>query len=278
MDDELADRFERERPRLRAVARRMLGSATEADDAVQETWLRLARTDGSAVDNLPAWLTTVLTRVCLNVLRARTARREDPLEDHGVRPEPEPGPEDAVLLNDAVGVALQVVLDTMSPRERVAFVLHDVFAVPFEEIGPMLDSSPAAVRQLASRARRRVRELDPADVDPVRQRELADAFFAAARAGDLDRLTGLLDPDVLLRADFGPGRGQLFRGNRTVAGRAASFEDPTARIEPVRVGDRAAAVVRIGERVHAVFTFTVAGGVITEIDALTDRDRLARLD
>ena len=283
MDDELAGRFEQLRPHLRSVAHRMLGSATEADDAVQEAWLRLARTDPATIEVLPAWLTTVVARICLNLLRTRTSRREDPYDLYV--PDPVIGmdsggdPEYEAVLSDAVGLAMRVVLDTLTPAERLAFVLHDMFAVPFEDIARMLDRSPVATRQLASRARRRVRDADGPgpDADPARQRELADAFFAAARAGDVERLAGLLHPQVVLRADAGPGRGTLLRGNGTVAGRAAMFADPAARLRPVRVNGGAGAVVRMGDRLHAVVAFTVAGGVITQIDMLLDPDRLARL-
>src|SRR5918995_4935644 len=215
--DWLAERFEEHRTRLRAVAYRMLGSLSEADDAVQEAWLRLGRTDANDIENLGGWLTTVVARVSLNMLRSRNLRGEEPL---GVRM-PDPivdsaegtDPEHEALLADSVGLALLVVLETLSPPERLAFVLHDIFAVPFEEIAPIVDRSPDAARQLASRARRRVRaENTVPDVDVDAQREVVDAFLAAAREGDFDRLVAVLDPDVVLRADFGPGRSREVRG------------------------------------------------------------------
>src|ERR671922_2719903 len=226
----LADRFEEQRTRLRAVAYRMLGSMSEADDAVQEAWLRLSRTDSGAIENLEGWLTTVVARVSLNMLRSRNLRREEPL---GVRlPDPivdradGTDPEHEALLADSVGLALLVVLETLSPAERLAFVLHDMFAVPFDEIAPIVDRSPEAARQLASRGRRRVRGTAPVpDADLARQRELVDAFLAAAREGDFEALVAVLDPDVVLRADQGvrPGASTEIRGARTVAARALTF-------------------------------------------------------
>jgi RNA polymerase sigma factor (sigma-70 family) len=275
--DNLAERFEQLRPQLRAVAGRMLGSAAEADDAVQETWLRLSRADAAGIDSLPAWSTTVVTRICLNLLRARAARREDPYDPYVPDPVLERGPEQEALLGDAVGLALQVVLEALGPAERVAFVLHDMFAVPYGEIAAMLDRTPAAARQLASRGRRRVRAAAAPGTDRQRQRELADAFFAAARAGDVERLVGLLHPGVVLRSDAGPGRGVVVRGARTVAQRASMLADPAARLEPVLVNGGPGAVVRIGNRLHAVIGFTVDDGTITAIDMLLDPDRLARV-
>lgn len=283
--DVLASRFEEARPRLRTLAYRMLGSPSEADDAVQETWLRLARSDAQAIENLDGWLTTVLGRVCLNVLRSRRARREQPLSDYAVpelivtRPS-ETDPEHEALLADAVGVALLVVLDTLSPAERVAFVLHDMFAIPFEEIAGMLERSPEATRQLASRARRRVRGTAATpDADRKRQREVVDAFFAAARGGDLERLVALLDPEVVLRADFGAkrkplrleGPAQVIKGAR--AGAAAGYE-----LVPVLVNGIAGALSLENGRPFSLMAFTVVNGRIVALDVLADRERLAALD
>ena len=233
MDDQtwLADRFETNRSHLRGVAYRMLGSLTEADDAVQEAWIRLSRTDTTEVDNLRAWLTTVVGRICLNMLRSRKTRREAPLETHlpdpVLSPEAGPDPEQEALLGDSVGLALLVVLDSLTPAERVAFVLHDVFAVPFDQIAPIVGRTPTAARQLASRARRRVQGAPVPDVDLDGQWVVVDAFLAAARAGDFERLLAVLDPDVVLRSDGGvasPGLTSLVRGAQTVAAQAmASF-------------------------------------------------------
>ncbi len=283
--DVLASRFEELRPRLRMLAYRMLGSPGEADDAVQETWLRLARSDAQAIENLDGWLTTVLGRVCLNALRSRRARREEPLPDYAV-PElivtraSETDPEHELLLADAVGVALLVVLETLSPAERVAFVLHDMFAIPFEELAGMLERSPEATRQLASRARRRVRGTAATpDADRTRQREVVDAFFAAARGGDLERLVALLDPQVVLRADFGAKRKPLrlegpervIKGAR--AGAAAGYE-----LVPVLVNGVAGALSLENGRPFSLMAFTVVNGRIVAIDVLADRERLAALD
>src|ERR687885_1935836 len=233
----LADRFEEHRAHLRAVAYRMLGSLTEADDAVQDAWLRLTRSDTNEIDNLGAWLTTVVARVCLNMLRARNVRREESLEAHVpdpiVSPEGELQPEEEALLADSVGLALQVVLDSLAPAERLAFVLHDMFELPFEEIAPMIGRNPAAARQLASRARRRVKGAKVPEPDPdlARQRVVVDAFFSAARGGDFDALVALLDPDVVLRADFGakrPAVSKVTRGAAVVARQALLAALPTA--------------------------------------------------
>src|SRR5690242_18359275 len=228
--DVLATQFEANRSHLRGVAFRMLGSATEADDAVQEAWLRLSRTDADDIENLRAWLTTVVGRVCLNMLRSRRTRREGSLEVHLPDPivSPEEGldPEQEALLGDSVGLALLVVLDALTPAERVAFVLHDVFAVPFEEIAPIVGRTPTAARQLASRARRRVQDAPVPDVDLDGQWAVVDAFLAAARGGDFERLLAVLDPDVVLRSDGGaarPSLTSLVRGAQAVAGRAMSF-------------------------------------------------------
>jgi RNA polymerase sigma factor (sigma-70 family) len=288
MDDNhwLADRFEEQRPRLRAVAYRMLGSLTEADDAVQDTWLRLSRAGAGEIENLGGWLTTVLARVCLNMLRSRTTRREEPLDAHlpdpVITPDGDPQPEQEALLADSVGLALLVVLDTLSPAERLAFVLHDMFDLPFEEIAPMVGRSPAAARQLASRARRRVRgaQLPAPDPDLARQRGVVDAFFQAARGGDLDALVALLDPDVVLRSDFGgrrPAAPVVTRGAAAVARQALAAALPTARLHPALVNGSAGVVVTVNGRPFAVLGFTVTQGRIAEIDAIADPDRVRRV-
>jgi RNA polymerase sigma factor (sigma-70 family) len=288
MDDNdwLAERFETHRPRLRAVAYRMLGSLAEADDAVQDTWLRLSRAGASEVENLGGWLTTVLARVCLNMLRARTTRREEPLDvrlpDPVVSPEGELEPEQEALLADSVGLALLVVLDTLSPAERLAFVLHDMFDLPFDEIAPMVGRSPEAARQLASRARRRVRgaELPAPDPDLARQRDVVDAFFQAARGGDFDALVALLDPDVVLRSDFGtrrPAAPVVTRGAPAVARQALLGALPAAHLHPALVNGTAGVVVTVKGRPFAVLGFTVTDGRIVEIDAIADPDRVRRI-
>ena len=256
----LAERFEEHRPRLRAVAYRMLGSLSEADDAVQDAWLRLSRADTGGVENLGGWLTTVVARVCLNMLRSREPRREEPLDVHVPDPivSPRTGgdPEQEALLADSVGLALLVVLDTLTPAERLAFVLHDMFAVPFEEIAPMIERSPAAARQLASRARRRVQGQAPApDPDLARQREVVDAFFAAARDGDFDALVAVLDPDVVLRADGGAARARqtvVIRGARAVAGQARHSPRRLAPFVRPALVNGAAGVVVVARRAAAV--------------------------
>jgi RNA polymerase sigma factor (sigma-70 family) len=285
----LTARFEEHRPRLRAVAYRMLGSLGEAEDAVQEAWLRASRADIRAVDNLGAWLNTVVARVCLNMLRTRRHRREEPLPDDGygvrvpdpvVSPAAGPDPEQEAMLADAVGLALLVVLDTLTPAERVAFVLHDMFAVPFEEIAPLLDRTAAATRQLASRARRRVRDTPAPDPDLGRQRAAVDAFFGAARDGDLDRLLAVLDPEVVLRADGGASRTRptvLLRGSRDVASQAATAMRFARFVRPALVNGTAGAVVVTGGTVFAVMAFTVAGGRVAAIEVLYDPLRLAAL-
>jgi RNA polymerase sigma factor (sigma-70 family) len=284
--DWLAERFEEHRRHLRAVAYRMLGSVSEADDAVQETWLRLSRTDTSDVENLGGWLTTVTARVCLNMLRSRRTRREEPLDVRVPEPivSPEDGldPEHQALLADSVGLALLVVLETLQPAERLAFVLHDMFAVPFDEIAPMVGRSPEAARQLASRARRRVRGAAPApDADVARQRQVVDAFFAAAREGDFEGLVAVLDPEVVLRSDGGALRRRLtveVRGAREVAGRALRFAGLSPYVRPALVNGAAGVVVAPRGRVVSVMGFTVAGGRIVAIDTLADPERLSRLD
>ena len=280
----LADRFEENRTRLRAVAYRMLGSLSEADDAVQEAWLRLSRSNTDDVENLAGWLTTVVARVCLNMLRSRNSRREEPLDPHMpepiISPEDRLDPEHAALLADSVGLALLVVLDTLDPAERLAFVLHDMFAVPFEEIAPIVARSPAATRQLASRARRRVQGAAPMpDADLNRQREVVDAFLAAAREGDFDALLAVLDPDVVLRADQGPGGGFVeVRGASLVAKQASSFARLAPYARPALVNGAAGAVVIRRGRPFSVAGVTVRGGKIVEIDILADPERLSRLD
>jgi RNA polymerase sigma factor (sigma-70 family) len=282
----LAERFEQHRTRLRAVAYRMLGSLSEADDAVQEAWLRLGRTDASEIENLGGWLTTVVARVSLNMLRSRNSRREEPL---GVRM-PEPivdraggtDPEHEALLADSVGLALLVVLETLSPAERLAFVLHDMFAVPFDEIAPIVDRSPDAARQLASRARRRVRaENAVPDADPDAQREVVEAFLAAARDGDFDRLLAVLDPDVVLRADLGllpAGGSREVRGAAAVAGQALTFSRLGLVMRPALINGAAGVVSTRAGQPFSVGGVTVKGGRIVAIDILADPQRLRRLD
>jgi RNA polymerase sigma factor (sigma-70 family) len=282
----LTEQFEEHRARLRAVAYRMLGSLSEADDAVQEAWLRLGRADTARVDNLAGWLTTVVARVCLNMLRARGSRREDPLDVH--LPDPVIGhqergdPEHEALLAEGVGLALLVVLDTLTPAERLAFVLHDMFGVPFDEIARMVERSPAAARQLASRARRRVQGAAPApDPDLAHQREVVDAFFAAARDGDFDALLAVLDPDVVLRADGGTARPRqtvVLHGARAVAAQAGAGARLGRFVRPALVNGTAGAVVAAGGRALSVMAFTVARGRIAAIDVLADPERLADLD
>jgi RNA polymerase sigma factor (sigma-70 family) len=282
----LADRFEEHRPHLRAVAYRMLGSLTEADDAVQDTWLRLSRAGAGEVQNLRGWLTTVVARVCLNMLRSRKIRREESLGVHlpdpVISPEGRPQPEEEALLADSVGLALLVVLDTLSPAERLAFVLHDMFELPFEEIAAMVGRTPAAARQLASRARRRVKgaELPAADPDLARQRHVVAAFFRAARGGDFDALVALLHPDVVLRADFGarrPAASKVTRGAAAVARQAIMGALPAAHLHPALVNGAAGAVVTVAGRPFAVLGFTVTEGRITEIDAIADPERVPRI-
>jgi RNA polymerase sigma factor (sigma-70 family) len=287
----LADRFEEHRAHLRAVAYRMLGSLTDADDAVQDTWLRLSRSGAAEVENLGGWLTTIVARVCLNMLRSRHLRREEALGVHlpdplvrpvvspAVGPAPERQPEEEALLADSVGLALLVVLDTLTPAERLAFVLHDMFALPFEEIAPMVGRTPAAARQLASRARRRVKgaEIPAPDPDLARQREVVDAFFAAARAGDFDALVAVLHPGVVLRADVGtrlPGAATVFRGPAAVAGQALLGARPDAHLHPALVNGAAGVVITVRRRPIAVMGFTVTGRRIAEIDAIADPARV----
>ena len=282
MDElELANRFDRQRPQLRAVAYRILGSLSEADDAVQEAWLRLQKTGGQEVDNLKAWLTTVVARICLNMLRARSSRRERPLD--GFVPEPlvSPAtgedPEYEALLSEAVGVALQVVLDTLAPAERVAFVLHDMFAVPFDEIASLLDRSPEATRQLASRARRRVQETAPApDADVTAQRMIVEAFFAAARDGDLDALVAVLDPEVVIRNHHRERVTEL-RGAERAARGALQFSRFAPFVRPALINGAAGVVAFDGEQPFALLAFTVQGGRAVAIDIFNDRELVPKL-
>jgi RNA polymerase sigma-70 factor, ECF subfamily len=285
-NDFLAAQFEEHRGHLRAVAYKMLGSLSEADDAVQEGWLRLSRSDTSEVENLRAWLTTVVARVCLNVLRSRRTRDEVPLDIHVPDPIVSAAdgtqPEHEALLADSVGLALLVVLETLTPAERLAFVLHDMFAVPFDEIATLVDRSPAATRQLASRARRRVQGEAPVpDPDLAEQRRVVDAFFAAARDGDFEGLLAVLDPDVVSRADGGALRPQstaVVRGAREVAARALTFARLSPFVRPALVNGAAGVVVAPHGEPFSVMGFTVAGGRIVEIDAITDPARLRELD
>jgi RNA polymerase sigma factor (sigma-70 family) len=284
--DWLAERFEANRTHLRGVAYRMLGSVTEADDAVQEAWIRLSRTDTSQVDNLRGWLTTVVGRVCLNMLRSRRTRREASLETHVPDPilSPEQGidPEQEALLGDSVGLALLVVLDSLTPAERVAFVLHDVFAVPFSEIAPIVGRSPIAARQLASRARRRVQGAPVPDVDLDGQWVVVNAFLAAARDGDFERLLAVLDPDVVVRSDGGvarPGLVSLVRGARAVAEQAMSFRQFAETSTRILVNGVPGGVAWAPDgSPFAVLALTVRRGKIIAIDVLADPDRLGQLD
>ena len=293
--DWLAERFEEHRSHLRAVAYRMLGSTTEADDAVQDAWLRFSRADTGGVDNLRGWLTTVVARLCLDMLRSRTSRREDLAGVH--LPDPivaragtSPSPENEVVLADSVGLALLVVLETLSPAERLAFVLHDTFGLPFDEIAPIVDRSPTATRKLASRARQRVRGVGPAGalehhagVSPGRQRELVEAFLRAARSGDFEALVRILDPEVVVRADAGAlplpaRRGPITRGAEAVAAQALSFRALAGGARLASINGAPGYVVFSGARPFAILGFSFGADRITEIDILLDPDRLARLD
>ena len=281
----LAGEFETHRAHLRAVAYRMLGSATEAEDAVQESWIRLGRTDANDIENLRAWLTTVVARVCLDILRTRTSRREDSLDTHVPDPviaRADGDPETDAMLADSVGLALLVVLETLEPAERLAFVLHDVFGMPFDEIAPIVDRSAVAARQLASRARRRVQSRAPnPDHDLRQQRRVIDAFMAAAQEGDFEGLVAVLDPDIVLRADGGAvaGLSRVVRGARAVASQAATFSRSGLSNEMVLVNGSIGFVARRPDgRVFSVIGFTIAGGRVVEMDILADPDRLSRLD
>jgi RNA polymerase sigma-70 factor (ECF subfamily) len=281
----LAEQFEEHRPHLRTVAYRMLGSANEAEDAVQETWIRLGRTDVSDVANLRRWLTTVVARVCLDMLRARTSRREDQLE---VRlPDPvvtriDSEPESEAMLADSVGLALLIVLDALEPAERLAFVLHDVFGMTFDEIAPIVDRSPVAARQLASRARRRVQNRAPSsDRDLRQQRRVVEAFLAAVREGNLEGLQSVLDPDIVLRADGGAlaGATRVARGAKAVAGQAQAFSKVGLSEEVVLVNGNIGLLERLADgRLFAVIGFTIANGRIAEMNILADPERLRQLD
>ncbi|MGX1886104.1 sigma-70 family RNA polymerase sigma factor [Streptomyces sp. NPDC055287] len=296
MDDHdfLAERFEAHRGHLRAVAYRMLGSLSEADDAVQEAWLKLSRSDTTEVANLGGWLTTVVGRVCLDMLRSRTSRREDPFDVHEYAHVPDPvvgradkaDPEHQALLADSVGLALLVVLDSLPPAERLAFVLHDMFAVPFDDIAPVVERTPAATRQLASRARRRVQGSPPPEADLGRQRQVVDAFLAASRGGDFEALLSLLDPDVVLRADAGavtPGTaGTLFasrvaRGARAVVEQALMFSRFSPYARPVLVNGTIGVVTVLDGEAYSITHLTIRAGKIAEMNILADRDRLSRL-
>src|SRR5215216_4595293 len=279
----LTERFEEHRTRLRAVAYRMLGSVSEADDAVQEAWLRLRRADTGSVENLAGWLTTVVARVCLNMLRTRETRREEPLD---VRvPDPIAGhedggdPEQEALLADSVGLALLVVLDTLSPAERLAFVLHDMFAVPFDEIGPIVGRSPKAAKQLASRARHKVQGKGPApDADPARQREVVDAFLAASRSGDFDALVALLDPDIVLLADAAAVRMGSPEETQGAAAVAGTFSGRAEAAQPALIGGAVGIVWAVRGRAKVAWDFTIRDGKVVHIDMLAASDTLDDLD
>jgi len=282
--DWLAERFQQHRPRLRAVAYRMLGSTSEADDAVQEAWIRLSRSNADEIDSLEAWLVTVVGRVALQMLRSRNLRREEPLDAHL----PEPivdradgiDPEHEALLADSVGLALLIVLETLTPAERLAYVLHDMFSVPFEEIGAILDRSPEAARQLASRGRRRIQDARTSpDADAAAQQEVVEAFLAAARDGDFDALVALLDPDVVRRADTGSGIIFDVRGAENVARRAKAAASQLGLIaRPALVNGAPGWVSLLDGELYAIAALTVRNGRITTIDILLDPERLARLD
>jgi RNA polymerase sigma-70 factor, ECF subfamily len=280
----LADRFEEHRPHLRAVAYRMLGSLSDADDAVQDAWLRVSRAGAGEVENLGGWLTTVVARVCLNVLRSRRTRREESLDAHLPDPvvsvEQVRQPEEEALLADSVSLALLVVLDTLTPAERLAFVLHEMFQLPFSEIARMVGRSPEAARQLGSRARRRVKgaQIPAPDPDLARQREVVDAFFRAARGGEFDSLVALLDPDVVLRSDFGgrrPSAPKVIHGAVAVARQARAL--PGAELHPALVNGTAGMVITVHGRPYAVMGFTVVDGKIIEIDAIADPERVGTI-
>jgi RNA polymerase sigma-70 factor (ECF subfamily) len=298
--ERLPEQFEEHRSHLRAVAYRMLGSVSEAEDAVQEAWIRLSRTDVSGVDNLRGWLTTVVARVCLDMLRTRASRREDPLDENAESTEhagrrvhvPDPivraigrsdeGPENDAMLADSVGLALLVVLEKLEPAERLAFVLHDVFGMTFEEIAPVVDRSVVATRQLASRARRRVQGQAPtSDADLRKQRRVVEAFLAAVQDGDFEALVAVLDPAIVLRADGGAMKGmsRLVRGAQAVAEQAAMFSKLGLSSQVVLVNGNIGVVSRLPDgRLLSVIGFTIAGGKVVEMDILADSERLSRLD
>jgi RNA polymerase sigma-70 factor (ECF subfamily) len=280
----LARQFEDHRPHLRAVAYRMLGSLSDADDAVQDAWLRLSRADTSEVENLRGWLTTIVARVALNTLRARRTRREQPLDVHVPDPIIDPAdgtdPEHEALLADSVGLALLVVLETLTPAERLAFVLHDMFAVPFEEIAPIVERSPEATRQLASRGRRRVRGASPApDADLTAQWEVVEAFLTAARKGDFDALVAVLDPDVVLRADGGgTGLSRHIEGAETVAGQALLWARLDLTMQRALINGAAGMVTFLHGEPFSIAALTIKNGKIAEMDFLADPERIAQLD
>src|SRR5580765_1489329 len=289
--ERLAEQFEEHRSHIRAVAYRMLGSISEAEDAVQEAWIRLSRTDVGGVDNLRGWLTTVVARLCLDMLRTRASRREDPLEEDATHvPDPiiraissgNDGPERDAMLADSVGLALLVVLEKLAPAERLAFVLHDVFGMCFEEIAPVVDRSVVATRQLASRARRRVQGQAPtSDADLRKQRRVVEAFLAAVQDGDFEALVAVLDPAIVLRADGGAAKGmsRLVRGAEAVVGQAAAFSKLGLSSQVVLVNGNIGVVSRLPDgRVLSVIGFTIAGSKVVEMDILADPDRLSRLD
>jgi RNA polymerase sigma factor (sigma-70 family) len=285
--DRLIEQFELQRPQLTAVAYRMLGSHADAENAMQDAWIRANRAGIEDVENLGGWLTTIVARVCLNLLRARTTRSERPvgvhLPDPIISPAEGPDPEAEALLADSVGLALQIVLDTLGPAERVAFVLHDMFDVPFDDIAALLGRTPAAARKLASRARRHVQAVDPPTPDPdlAAQRHVVDAFFTAARAGDIAGLVAVLHPEVVLRSDGGlqrPAASQLLQGAAAVIARAVTFSQPGAIVRPALINRSAGAVVTIDGTTVSVMGFLVVDDRILEIHILVDPDRLARLD
>jgi RNA polymerase sigma factor (sigma-70 family) len=281
--DWLAERFQEHRPRLRAEAYRMLGSTSEADDAVQEAWIRLSRSKAGEIDNLEAWLVTAVGRVALNMLRSRKRRREEPLDAHLPDPIVDRAdgidPEHEALLADSVGLALLVVLETLTPAERLAYVLHDMFSVPFDEIGAILDRSSDAARQLASRGRRRIRGADtPPDADPAAQQEVVEAFLAAARDGDFDALVAVLDPDIVVREDTGSGALVEVRGAENVARRAMAVSQFGLVARPALINGAAGWVSLLDGEVYAIGALTLQNGRITTMDILLDPARLARLD
>jgi RNA polymerase sigma factor (sigma-70 family) len=275
----LAEKFEANRAHLRAVAFRMLGSPAEVDDAVQESWLRLSRSDTSGVDNLRGWLTTVVARVCLDMLRSRKSRREEPIGPHVPEPAAHDDHERDTDMADSVGAALLVVLETLSPAERLAFVLHDMFAVPFEEIAPIVGRTPAAARQLASRARRRVQgtpSVPGADLD--RQRQIVDAFHAASRSGDFEGLLAVLDPDVVFRADHAAQRLGSLAEIRGAAAVAETFKGRAQAAKPALVDGAMALAVIFGGQLRIVLRLTIAGSRIAEVEAVADAERIGRFD
>ncbi len=284
--DWLAERFEAQRPQLRSVAYRLLGSVSEADDVLQDAWLRIARSDTDAVRNLGPWMTTVVARLCLDALRSRRARREEAIGVHlpdpiVSLPDAAPGPEQAALTADSVGLAMLVVLDTLSPPERLAFVLHDVFGLPFEEISPIVERTPSATRKLASRARARIRGRSTADsdADPTRHRRVIAAFLAAARDGDFNALLKVLDPNVVVRADYGPGHAlsRELHGADAVAHQALAFRSLVGGARPALVNGSPGFVVYSGDRLYAILAMTIRDDHIAELDILADPERLPYL-